>query len=198
MAAVKIHLRNVDKSYELEPTDKKTSEGKTVYRNKKTGELHSELSVTLEYPEGSGNWINVPSLLNGRVYNAKGVLAMLKAGKLTPTSTHISEFDAIEAAKFRSNNLQEPTADEPTVTIIDKYGTYVTGTIQKYEHGKIIVNSKKGKVAGIINIEGGTTQLDVKDILLIDYGIKSVYSESDSTTKADLLNLISKILPESN
>ena len=89
-------------------------------------------------------------------------------------------------------------AEEPTVTIIDKYGTYVTGTIQKYEHGKIIVNSKKGKVAGIINIEGGTTQLDVKDILLIDYGIKSVYSESDSTTKVNLLNLISKILPESN
>ena len=49
-----------------------------------------------------------------------------------------------------------------------------------------------------ITIDGGTTQLDVKDILLIDYGIKSLYSESDSTTKADLLNLISKILPESN
>ena len=89
-------------------------------------------------------------------------------------------------------------SEEPTVTIIGKYGTYVTGTIQKYEHGKIIVNSKKGQVAGIINIEGGTTQLDVKDILLIDYGIKSVYSESDSTTKANLLNLIRKILPESN
>ena len=89
-------------------------------------------------------------------------------------------------------------SEEPTVTIIGKYGTYVTGTIQKYEHGKIIVNSKKGKVAGIINIEGGTTQLDVKDILLIDYGIKSVYSESDSTTKVNLLNLISKILPDSN
>ena len=88
--------------------------------------------------------------------------------------------------------------EEPTVTIIDKYGTYVTGTIKKYEDGKIIVNSKKGKVAGIINIEGGTTQLDVKDILLIDYGIKSVYSESDSTTKVNLLNLISKILPDSN
>ena len=89
-------------------------------------------------------------------------------------------------------------SEEPTVTIIVKGGTYVTGTIQKYEHGKIIVNSKKGQVAGIINIEGGTTQLDIKDILLIDYGIKSVYSESDSTTKVNLLNLISKILPDSN
>ncbi|MDP7027403.1 MAG: hypothetical protein QF380_03220 [Candidatus Marinimicrobia bacterium] len=89
-------------------------------------------------------------------------------------------------------------AEEPTVTIIDKYGTYVTGTIKKYEDGKIIVNSKKGKVARIINIEGGTTQLDVKDILLIDYGIKSAYSESDSTTKVNLLTLISKILPDAN
>jgi hypothetical protein len=31
---------------------------------------------------------------------------MLKAGKLTPTSNHTSEFEAVEAAKFRSNNLQ--------------------------------------------------------------------------------------------
>ena len=89
-------------------------------------------------------------------------------------------------------------SEEPIVTIIGKSGIYVTGTIKKYEDGKIIVNSKKGKVAGIINIEGGTTQLDVKDILLIDYGIKSVYSESDSTTKVNLLTLISKILPDTN
>ena len=89
-------------------------------------------------------------------------------------------------------------SEEPTVTIIGKYGTYVTGTIKKYEDGIIIIDSKKGKIGGNINIEGGTTQLAVKDILLIDYGIKSLYSESDSTTKADLLNLISKILPDSN
>ena len=89
-------------------------------------------------------------------------------------------------------------AEEPTVTIIGKGGIYVTGTIKKYENGKIIIDSKKGKIGGNINIDGGTTQLAVKDILLIDYGIKSLYSESDSTTKADLLNLISKILPESN
>ena len=89
-------------------------------------------------------------------------------------------------------------AEEPTVTIIGKGGIYVTGTIKKYENGKIIIDSKKGKIGGYVNIDGGTTHLAVKDILLIDYGIKSLYSESDSTTKADLLNLISKILPESN
>ena len=89
-------------------------------------------------------------------------------------------------------------AEEPIITIIGKGGIYVTGTIKKYENGKIIIDSKKGNIGGYVNIDGGTTHLDVKDILLIDYGIKSVYSESDSTTKADLLNLISKILPEFN
>ena len=89
-------------------------------------------------------------------------------------------------------------AEEPIVTILGKSGIYVTGTIKKYENGKIIIDSKKGKIGGYVNIDGGTTQLAVKDILLIDYGIKSIYSESDSTTKANLLNLISKILPESN
>ena len=89
-------------------------------------------------------------------------------------------------------------AEEPIVTIIGKSGIYVTGTIKKYEDGKIIIDSKKGKIGGNITIDGGTTHLDVKDILLIDYGFKSLYSESDSTTKADLLNLISKILPDTN
>ena len=89
-------------------------------------------------------------------------------------------------------------SEEPTVTIIGKGGIYVTGTIKKYEDGKIIIDSKKGNIGGNITIDGGTTHLAVKDILLLDYGIKSLYSESDSTTKADLLNLISKILPESN
>ena len=89
-------------------------------------------------------------------------------------------------------------AEEPMVTILGKSGIYVTGTIKKYEDGKIIIDSKKGNIGGNITIDGGTTHLDVKDILLIDYGIKSLYSESDSTTKADLLSLISKVLPESN
>ena len=89
-------------------------------------------------------------------------------------------------------------AHEPIVTIIGKSGIYVTGTIKKYEDGKITIDSKKGKIGENITIDGGTTNLNVKDILLIDYGIKIIYSESDSTTKANLLNLISKILPESN
>ena len=89
-------------------------------------------------------------------------------------------------------------SEEPIVTIIGKSGIYVTGTIKKYEDGKIIIDSKKVKIGSNITINGGETHLNVKDILLIDYGIKSLYSESDSTTKSDLLILISKILPNSN
>ena len=88
------------------------------------------------------------------------------------------------------------STESPNVTIIGKSGIYVTGTIKKYEDGWITIDSKKGNIGENITIDGGTTNLNVKDILLIDYGIKSIYSESDSTTKADLLNLISKILPE--
>jgi hypothetical protein len=117
VAANKIHLRNVDKSYKLEPTDRKTSAGRIIYKNTKTGELHSEISVTLEYPEGSGNWINVPSLINGRVYNTKGVLAMLEAGKVTPNSTgHLTQDAAVQAAIYRSNNLQQlPATNEDII-----------------------------------------------------------------------------------
>ena len=110
MAASKLHLKNNNKDYKLKATDRRTKEGRIIYENTKTGEFHSELSMTLEVPEGSGNWINVPSLINGRVYNVQGVLDMLKAGKITPNSTgHASEFEAVEAAKFRSNNLQDNT-----------------------------------------------------------------------------------------
>ena len=87
-------------------------------------------------------------------------------------------------------------SNEPIITIIGKSGIYVTDTIKKYEGGNIIIDSKKGKIGGNITIDGGETHLNVKDILLIDYGFKLLYNESDSTTKAELLNLLNQILPE--
>jgi len=68
-------------------------------------------------------------------------------------------------------------SEEPIVTIIGKSGIH-TGTIKKYEDGKIIIDSKKGEIGGNITIDGGRTHFDVKDVLLIDYGIKTVYSEA--------------------
>ena len=61
---------------------------------------------------GNSKYNKDPSLLNGKVYTDKGVLALLKSGKLTPTSTHASEFEALEAAQFRSNNLNIQPASE--------------------------------------------------------------------------------------
>ena len=74
-------------------------------------------------------------------------------------------------------------AESPIVTVIGKSGIYITGTIKKYGGGQIILDSKKGEIGSNITIDGGETHLNVKDILLIDYGFKSLYSESDSTTK---------------
>ena len=133
MAASKLHLKNVDKSYKLKKTDKKTSEGKDVFINTVTGEEHSEISITLEMPEGSGNWINVPSLINGRVYNVQGVLDMLKAGKIEPNSTgHASEDIAVEAAIYRSNNLQDnvgvPLKANNEVIVRAKQPPYTSGS----------------------------------------------------------------------
>ena len=36
---------------------------------------------------------------------------MLKAGKLTPTSTHMSEQEAVETAVYRSTTLQSNTGE---------------------------------------------------------------------------------------
>jgi len=129
MAADKSHLANINKDFKLVPTDQKTNAGRIIYKNTETGELHSEISVTLEYPKGSGNWINVPSLLNGKVYTDKGVLALLKSGKLTPTSTHASEFEALEAAQFRSNNLNIQPASEDEL---------VADGVERDEIGRIV------------------------------------------------------------
>ena len=111
MAASKEHLKEINKDYKLKRTDEVTSAGNRVYLNTKTGEKHSEIVITIEYPEGSGNWVNVPSLINGKVYTTKGVIRMLDTGRVRPNSSHINENDAIEAAVYRSNNLQSNTGE---------------------------------------------------------------------------------------
>ena len=105
MAADKTHLKT-----KLIPTDQKTDAGRIIYKNAKTGELHSELSITFQYPKGTGLWINVPSIHNGKLYNQKQIMKMLKNGDIQPTSNHTSEAEAIEEAIFRSNNLQHVPA----------------------------------------------------------------------------------------
>ena len=67
------------------------------------------------------------------------------------------------------------STESPIITIIGKHRIYVTGTITKYESRQIILDSKKGKIGGNITIDG---------------------SETDSTTKAELLNLLHEIFPE--
>ena len=58
-------------------------------------------------------------------------------------------------------------------------------------------NTSSGKIGENITIASGDTWISVIDIILIDYGIKAIYeNETDSTKKADLLNLLNQILPK--
>ena len=90
------------------------------------------------------------------------------------------------------------SSDEPpVVTVVGNNGIWLTGTIKEYNNEKLIVNTSSGKIGKNITIASGDTWLSVKDIIFIDYGIKTIYeNETDSTKKADLLNLLNQILPK--
>ena len=89
-------------------------------------------------------------------------------------------------------------SNQPIVTVLTKYMT-VTGTIIKYDDEKVIIYGAASGMPGNINISNSNIELSIKDILLIDYGIKTIYkNEMDSTKRADLLNKLNKIFPEGN
>ena len=94
------------------------------------------------------------------------------------------------------NNQSKKESNQQNVTILTRYMT-VTGTIIKYDDEKVIIHGEISEMPGNITISKSNIELNPKDILLIDYGISSVYeNETDSTKKVDLLNLLRKILPE--
>ena len=93
-------------------------------------------------------------------------------------------------------NQSEKESNQQNVTILTRH-MIVTGTIIKYDDEKVIIHGEISEMPGNITISKSNIELNPKDILLIDYGISSVYeNETDSTKKADLLNLLRKILPE--
>jgi hypothetical protein len=183
MAAVKLHLKNNNKDYKLKATDRRTKEGRIIYENTKTGEFHSELSMTLEVPEGSGNWINVPSLINGRVYNIQGVLDMLEAGKVTPNSTgHKTEAEAVEAAIYRSNNLQ----DEVGVSLKPNNEVVINDDYDPVKQAFIDENMQN------ININTSSTNNDVitpKPIINTDQALNQQILGTDAQSIQDTLRL---------
>ena len=95
-------------------------------------------------------------------------------------------------------NQSEKESNQPNVTILTRYMT-VTGTIIKYDDEKVIIHGVASGMPGNINISDSNIELSIKDILLIDYGIKTIYkNETDSTKRVDLLNKLNKIFPEGN
>ena len=96
------------------------------------------------------------------------------------------------------SNQSKKESNQPIVTVLTKYMT-VTGTIIKYDDEKVIIYGAASGMPGNINISNSNIELSIKDILLIDYGIKTIYkNEMDSTKRADLLNKLNKIFPEGN
>ena len=96
------------------------------------------------------------------------------------------------------NNQSNKESNQHNVTILTRYMT-ITGTIIKYDDEKVIIHGAVSGMPGNIEISNSNIELTIKDILLIDYGIKTIYkNEMDSTKKADLLNKLNKIFPEGN
>ncbi len=81
---------------------KKTQADRDVYKTP-DGKNVSELSATFKY---KGKWINIPSIHNGYQYDEDILRMMLDAEVITPTSTHKSKPDALEAARERSESLE--------------------------------------------------------------------------------------------
>ena len=94
------------------------------------------------------------------------------------------------------SNQSKKESNQPIVTVLTKYMT-VTGTIIKYDDEKVIIYGAVSGMPGNIKISKSNIELSIKDILLIDYGIKTIYkNETDSTKRADLLNKLNKIFPK--
>ena len=199
MAADRTHLKT-----KLIPTDQKTDAGRIIYRNAKTGELHSELSITFQYPKGTGLWINIPSIHNGRIYSQKQIMKMLKNGDIQPTSNHTSEAAAIEEAIFRSNNLQHIPAtpadyvganiNQKDVVSIDAEVPVADAKIQsksgvdiKNKAKRIAATTQSRRLAGILD------QVDAEHV--DDY--YQVYPNALQTTRPDkILNKATQYLDQ--
>jgi hypothetical protein len=83
-------------------TGKRTQVGRDVYETSE-GEMVSEKSTTFKY---KGEWINVPTIFDGRSYDDDTLKMMLDAEVIEPTSTHKNKKDAIKAAVERSESLK--------------------------------------------------------------------------------------------
>ncbi len=83
-------------------TGKRTQVGRDVYETSE-GEMVSEKSTTFKH---KGEWVNVPTIFDGRSYDDDTLRMMLDAEVIKPTSTHTNKEDAIKAAAERSESLR--------------------------------------------------------------------------------------------
>ena len=81
--------------------DIKDKRGRTIISK---GSNVSEISLTIKM--GEGNFINIPSIHNNKLYSEAKLKKAVKENRLIPTSYHKTKKAAIEAAIKRSRNLK--------------------------------------------------------------------------------------------
>ena len=84
------------------PTEEVTQFDRRIYETPE-GERVSEKSTTFFL---NGQWMNVPTIHNGRSFTDDQLRFMIKQGKIEPTSVHGSRNEAEEAAASRSNMMK--------------------------------------------------------------------------------------------
>jgi len=83
-------------------------------RNPKGG-LSTELTVTVEDPRRKGNFVNIPSLFDGRPVNQEEALRRVKAAGWTDPETGraIASFSSVEAAEEAAQARSKALAADP-------------------------------------------------------------------------------------
>jgi len=95
----------------LKATTLENQYGRPIWEDVESGKRHSELSTTFKY---KGEWVNMPTLHKGKIYNADQLKRFLDLDDSALdgwiTSTHKSKFEAEQAAKSRSDNMKQTAA----------------------------------------------------------------------------------------
>ena len=130
------------------PTEEVTQFDRRIYETPE-GERVSEKSTTFFL---NGQWMNVPTIHNGRSFTDDQLRFMIKQGQIQPTSVHGSRNEAEEAAGQRSNMMKSHTRGfDEGGQVIGKPGGLVESGVEYYAQKKKIdygLKKIKGPISG--------------------------------------------------
>ena len=146
------------------PTKEVTQYGKRIFETPE-GNV-SEKSTTFFL---NGQWMNVPSIHEGRAFTDDQLRRMIKEGTIQPTSVHGSRIEAEEAAASRSNMMKSHTRGFEDG---GRIGFYKGKSVVKSHGQKLIKLTEAGESSVSIAKKLGLKQQTVSNALnAIDKGI---------------------------